>query len=200
VPPLQRAGAPRGSAGAAGAAPQRSAARVGAPRLPFRDPFLRLLRRTWLGFTFFSSSVSAGAISNPLAPVGERLARRGHAYTTRVEHEISQQLGLGHRSRRQCGGFGRRAEGDRHLRQPHEVRLIYMGASERNLRERFFYGNPIEQVLRDTPATWPSIAVRNDPGARPDSSRRCGRRVRLAAQPARGTGGAGGCCRNMISV
>ena len=28
-------------------------------------------------------------------------------------------------------------------------RLIYMGASERNLTERFFYGNPIEQVLRD---------------------------------------------------
>ena len=30
-------------------------------------------------------------------------------------------------------------------------RLILMGASERNLRQRFFYGNPIEQVLRETP-------------------------------------------------
>jgi nucleotide-binding universal stress UspA family protein len=30
-------------------------------------------------------------------------------------------------------------------------KLIVMGASERNLRERFFYGNPIEQVLRETP-------------------------------------------------
>ena len=29
--------------------------------------------------------------------------------------------------------------------------LIYMGASQRNLSERFFYGNPIEQVLRNTP-------------------------------------------------
>jgi nucleotide-binding universal stress UspA family protein len=30
-------------------------------------------------------------------------------------------------------------------------RLILMGASERNLSQRFFYGNPIEQVLRETP-------------------------------------------------
>jgi nucleotide-binding universal stress UspA family protein len=28
-------------------------------------------------------------------------------------------------------------------------RLIYMGASERNLTERLVYGNPIERVLRD---------------------------------------------------
>jgi len=32
-----------------------------------------------------------------------------------------------------------------------KARLILMGASQRNLRERFFYGNPIEQVLRETP-------------------------------------------------
>lgn len=32
-----------------------------------------------------------------------------------------------------------------------QSRLILMGASERNLRQRFFYGNPIEQVLRETP-------------------------------------------------
>jgi len=30
-------------------------------------------------------------------------------------------------------------------------RLILMGASERNLRQRFFYGDPIEQMLRETP-------------------------------------------------
>lgn len=28
-------------------------------------------------------------------------------------------------------------------------RLIYLGASERNLTERFFFGNPVEQILRD---------------------------------------------------
>lgn len=28
-------------------------------------------------------------------------------------------------------------------------KLIYMGASKRSLMERFYYGNPMEQVLRD---------------------------------------------------
>ena len=30
-------------------------------------------------------------------------------------------------------------------------RLIYLGASERNLTQRLWYGNPIEQVLREAP-------------------------------------------------
>lgn len=33
----------------------------------------------------------------------------------------------------------------------HGSRLIFMGASERSLPERLFYGNPIEQVLRNAP-------------------------------------------------
>ncbi len=74
----------------------------------------------------------------------------GQSYCERVEQEISEQLGLGSKVV------------DAHVvvsdDVPKEIviaanktksRLIYLGASERNLTERFFHGNPIEQVLRN---------------------------------------------------
>lgn len=42
----------------------------------------------------------------------------------------------------------------------HRSRLILLGASERTLPERVVYGNPIEQVLRDTPS---DVAVYRSP-------------------------------------
>jgi nucleotide-binding universal stress UspA family protein len=81
----------------------------------------------------------------------ERLTRRGRAYTERIEREIDERLGLG-----PSVADANVAVSDD---VPKEIiifanrvkaRLIYMGASERSLGERFFYGSPIEQVLRDT--------------------------------------------------
>lgn len=80
----------------------------------------------------------------------ERLRQAGEAYCQRIEREINERLGLGP------------AVVDANVvvsdDVPKEIviaagktrsRLIYMGASERNLTERLLYGNPIEQVLRD---------------------------------------------------
>lgn len=80
----------------------------------------------------------------------ERRRLPGQAYCKQVEQEISNQLGLG----------ARVVDAQVVVSDdvPKEIviaanrtksRLIYMGASERNLTERFFYGNPVEQVLRD---------------------------------------------------
>lgn len=79
----------------------------------------------------------------------ERLRLPGEAYCGRIEQEIGEQLGLAP------------AIMEAHVAVSDDVpkeivlaanktksRLIYMGASERNLTERFLYGNPIEQVLR----------------------------------------------------
>jgi len=81
----------------------------------------------------------------------ERLARRGRVYIERVEQEISAQLGPGpwvadanvvvsDDVPKEIVIFANRMKS----------RLIYLGASERGLGERFFYGSPIEHVLRDT--------------------------------------------------
>jgi nucleotide-binding universal stress UspA family protein len=80
----------------------------------------------------------------------ERLRLPGRKYCERVEQEISEQLGLGARI-----VDAQVVVSDDVPKQiviaanKTKSRLIYMGASERNLTERFFYGNPIEQVLRD---------------------------------------------------
>lgn len=79
-----------------------------------------------------------------------RLRLPGQEYCHHIEEEIGEQLGLGAKIV------------DAHVTVSDDVpkeiviaankvraRLIYMGASERSLAERFFYGNPIEQVLRD---------------------------------------------------
>ena len=82
---------------------------------------------------------------------GERLRRRGLSYTERVEREVNQVLApestvvdanvlVSDDVPKEIVIFANKVKS----------RLIYMGASERNLTERFFYGNPIEQVLRDT--------------------------------------------------
>ncbi len=80
----------------------------------------------------------------------ERRRTPGQAYCERVEREISEQLGLG----------AKVVDAQVVVSDdvPKEIviaanktksRLIYLGASERNLTERFFYGNAIEQVLRN---------------------------------------------------
>jgi nucleotide-binding universal stress UspA family protein len=85
------------------------------------------------------SSASADALRAP-----------GQAFCERVDREIAEQLGLGPA----ITDANAIVSDD----VPKEIviaanktksRLIYLGASERNLSERFLYGNPIEQVLRD---------------------------------------------------
>jgi nucleotide-binding universal stress UspA family protein len=80
----------------------------------------------------------------------QRLRTPGELYCDRVEQEIRDQLVLGP----DVVGAEVVISDD----VPKEIviaanktksRLIYLGASERNLTERFFYGNPVEQVLRD---------------------------------------------------
>lgn len=81
----------------------------------------------------------------------ERLRLTGCEHCKLVERDISKQLGVSDQMM------------DAHVvvsdDVPKEIvivanktksRLIYMGASKRNLTERFFYGNPVEQVLRDS--------------------------------------------------
>lgn len=82
----------------------------------------------------------------------ERLLEPGHAYCRRIERELEQQLEL----REAIVDAGVIVSDD----VPKEIviyagrvksRLIYLGASERSLRQRILFGNPIEQVLRDAP-------------------------------------------------
>lgn len=79
----------------------------------------------------------------------DQLRQPGQAYCERVEREICEQLGLGPT----VVDTNTVVSDD----VPKEIviaankarsQLIYMGASEKNLTERFLYGNPIEQVLR----------------------------------------------------
>lgn len=82
----------------------------------------------------------------------QRLRRAGHEYCLRIERELGQELGLSESIM------------DIHTIISDDVpkdiivhanrlksQLIYMGASERSLAERLFYGNTLEQVLRDAP-------------------------------------------------
>jgi nucleotide-binding universal stress UspA family protein len=80
----------------------------------------------------------------------EKLRQPGQAYCEQIEQEIRHQLGL--------GADVVEAQVVVSDDVPKEIvitanktksRLIYLGASERNLTERFFFGNPIEQVLRN---------------------------------------------------
>lgn len=80
----------------------------------------------------------------------ERSRSPGEACCERVEQEIRERLGLGAKVMD--------AQVVVSDDVPKEIliaanktksRLIYMGASERNLTERLVYGNPIERVLRD---------------------------------------------------
>ena len=82
--------------------------------------------------------------------VAERLRSPGQAYCERVEQEIVEQLGLG--SKVMDAQVVVSDEIPREIliaANKTKSRLIYMGASERSLPQRFLYGSPIEQVLRD---------------------------------------------------
>lgn len=82
----------------------------------------------------------------------ERLREPGLAYCRRIEDELAEQLDLGSA----IVDAGVIVSDD----VPKEIvicaarvksRLIYLGASERNLGQRMLYGNPLEQILRDAP-------------------------------------------------
>jgi nucleotide-binding universal stress UspA family protein len=82
----------------------------------------------------------------------ELLREPGQEYGRRIEAELTQQLDL----RATLVDAAVIVSDD----VPKEIvihasrlksRLIYLGASERNLRQRLLYGNPIEQILRDAP-------------------------------------------------
>jgi nucleotide-binding universal stress UspA family protein len=82
--------------------------------------------------------------------LAERLRSPGQAYCERVEQEIVEQLGLG--SKVMDAQVVVSDEIPREIliaANKTKSRLIYMGASERTLTERFLFGSPIEQVLRD---------------------------------------------------
>lgn len=82
----------------------------------------------------------------------ERLREPGLAYCRRIEDELEDQLRL----RATIVDAGVIVSDD----VPKEIvicaarlksRLIYLGASERTLRQRMLYGSPLEQILRDAP-------------------------------------------------
>ncbi|MEX2185497.1 MAG: universal stress protein [Pirellulales bacterium] len=121
----------------------------------------RGFRSGWPFLRLFSSQVSHLHILLVVRVGGWRFRRMSHdsierrrltgrEYCERVEHEIGEQLGVGSKVMD--------AQVVVSDDVPKEIviaanktksRLIYMGASERNFTERFFHGNPIEQVLRD---------------------------------------------------
>lgn len=114
-------------------------------------PFLELFRADVSQMhILFVQRVSRWRFRTMSHEAAERRRLAGREYCQRIEDEISKQLDM--------------AESimDAHVvvsdDVPKEIviaanktksRLIYLGASERNLTERFLYGNPIEQVLRD---------------------------------------------------
>jgi nucleotide-binding universal stress UspA family protein len=114
-------------------------------------PFLELLRADVSGIhILFVQRVSRWRFRSLAHAAAEQLRLAGQEYCRRIEHEISEQLGLG------------ASIVDAHVvvsdDVPKEIviaanktksRLIYLGASDRNLTDRFLYGNPLEQVLRD---------------------------------------------------
>jgi nucleotide-binding universal stress UspA family protein len=82
----------------------------------------------------------------------ERLRETGRAYCQRIERELAEQLGLGDALMDAAAVVSDDV--------PKEIviyanqtksQLIYVGASERNLTQRFLYGNPVEQLLREAP-------------------------------------------------
>jgi nucleotide-binding universal stress UspA family protein len=94
--------------------------------------------------------VGRGRLRRMSHELAEGLRPAGQAYCERVEQEIVEQLGLG--SKVMDAQVVVSDEIPREIliaANKTKSRLIYMGASERNLTERLFYGNPIEQVLRD---------------------------------------------------
>jgi nucleotide-binding universal stress UspA family protein len=114
-------------------------------------PFLQLFSPQVSHLHILSvARVRSGRFRRMSHEASERSRSPGEARCERVEEAIREQLGLGSKIM------------DAHVvvsdDVPKEIliaanktksRLIYMGASERNLTERLVYGNPIERVLRD---------------------------------------------------
>jgi nucleotide-binding universal stress UspA family protein len=84
--------------------------------------------------------------------LAERLSTPGLAYCERIEQEIDAQLGLGAKILDTFVVVSDQIAGEILIAANKTLsQLIYIGASERTARERFFYGDPIEQVLRQAP-------------------------------------------------
>jgi nucleotide-binding universal stress UspA family protein len=90
-----------------------------------------------------------------------RLIARDQEYVLRIEKVLTEELGV------PLGRLDQRVVLSDDI--PKEIviqankarsQLIYMGASERSLRERSLYGNPIEQVLRNAPC---DVAIYGSP-------------------------------------
>ncbi|MCA9179093.1 MAG: universal stress protein [Planctomycetales bacterium] len=80
----------------------------------------------------------------------ERLRASGRLYCERVEREVGEQLGLGAKIVDAQSVVSDNVPNEIVLAaNKTKSRLIYMGASERNLSELLLSGSPIEQVLRD---------------------------------------------------
>lgn len=90
-----------------------------------------------------------------------RMIAHDQEYVLRIEKVLSQELNI------PLGRLDQRVVLSDDI--PKEIviqankarsQLIYMGASERSLRERSLYGNPIEQVLRNAPC---DVAIYGSP-------------------------------------
>lgn len=113
-------------------------------------PFLRLFCPQVSNLHILSvARVGRGRFRQMSHALAERWHTPGQVYCERVEREIDEQLGLGSKVMDALAVVSDEI--------PREIliaanktksQLIYMGASKRNPAERLFYGNPIEQVLR----------------------------------------------------
>lgn len=97
-------------------------------------------------------AVRRGAFRRLRAGKLKRLRRRGREYVQRIEEQLIDEIGLDPQA---LDAFVRVSDDWAkeiviHASQ-YKSQLICLGASQRTLTERFFYGNPLEQVLRNTP-------------------------------------------------
>lgn len=82
----------------------------------------------------------------------QSLLTEGEQYVRRAERELS--VGLGQADFHLDSSVSVSDDVPKEIviqANKHKSRLVFMGASERSLSERLFYGNPIEQVLRNAP-------------------------------------------------
>jgi nucleotide-binding universal stress UspA family protein len=114
-------------------------------------PFLRLMQPDILRLQiFYVEHVSHRRFQMLSHESAEQLRHAGQAYCERIEQEIKNHLALGptvmHANVVVSGDVPREIV---IAANKTKSRLIYLGASVRNLTERLFYGDPIEQVLHD---------------------------------------------------
>jgi nucleotide-binding universal stress UspA family protein len=97
-------------------------------------------------------SVRRGTFRRLSTDTLRRLRRRGREYVQHVEDQIVARVGLDPKT---LDAFVRVSDDWAnqiviHASQ-YKSQLICVGASERTLAERFFYGNPLERLLRNAP-------------------------------------------------